>query len=89
MIEGQVTVLNTLGLHARAAAEVVRTATEFESEMHLCNGEREVSAKSIMGVMMLAATKGTALTLRVEGEDEDNAYLAMEESFARCFGEER
>ena len=80
--------VNTLGLHARAAAQVVRTASAFESGVHLGNGEREVSAKSIMGVMMLAATQGTILSLRVEGGDEKEAYAALAELFNQGFGED-
>ncbi len=80
--------LNTLGLHARAAAQVVRTASAFQSKVYLGNGEREVSAKSIMGVMMLAATQGMTLALRVEGADEREAYTAMNEIFNQRFGED-
>ncbi len=87
-MQGNIKVLNTLGLHARAAAQVVRTAAAYESEVYLGNGEREVSAKSIMGVMMLAATQGTSLTLRVTGADENDAYAAMEKIFNQRFGEE-
>lgn len=85
---GNIKVLNTLGLHARAAAQVVRTATAFESGIFLGNGEREVSAKSIMGVMLLAATQGTLLTLRVDGTDENDAFAAMEKIFNQRFGED-
>ncbi len=88
MITGKLTVANKLGLHARAAALVVRTAAGFESDIFLSNGDREVKAKSIMGVMMLAATRGTVLDLRVEGADAKEAFHAIEEVFSQRFGEE-
>ncbi len=77
-----------LGLHARAATEVVRTASRFESEVWLSNSSREVNAKSIMGVMMLAATQGTTLNLRTDGADERDAFTAMEDIFKKRFGED-
>ena len=88
MIEGEIKVLNVLGLHARAATEVVRTASRFESEVRLSNSSREVNAKSIMGVMMLAATQGTTLKLRTDGADERDAFTAMEGIFKKRFGED-
>ena len=88
MIEGEIKVLNVLGLHARAATEVVRTASRFESEVRLSNSSREVNAKSIMGVMMLAATQGTTLNLRTDGADERDAFTAMEDIFNKRFGED-
>ena len=88
MVEGEVQVLNVLGLHARAATEVVRTASGFESEVWLSNSSREVNAKSIMGVMMLAATQGTTLKLRTDGLDERDAFAAMNDIFNNRFGED-
>lgn len=88
MVEGEIKVLNVLGLHARAATEVVRTASRFESEVWLSNSSREVNAKSIMGVMMLAATQGTTLKLRTDGADERDAFAAMEDIFKKRFGED-
>lgn len=88
MIKGTLKVTNKLGLHARAAAQVVRAATAFQSGIRLGNGAREVSAKSIMGIMMLAATQHTELVLRVEGADEQEAYAAMQTLFQQRFGEE-
>ncbi len=85
---GKLTVTNKLGLHARAAALVVRTAAGFASNVLLSNGEREVSAKSIMGLMMLAATSGTILNLRVEGPDAEDAFNAIEDIFNQRFGED-
>lgn len=77
-----------LGLHARAAAEVVRTASAFESQVWLSNSTRKVNAKSIMGVMMLAATQGSKLKLWADGEDENEAFAAMEDIFNKRFGED-
>lgn len=88
MVEGEIKVLNVLGLHARAATEVVRTASGFESKVWLSNSSREVNAKSIMGVMMLAATQGTTLKLRTDGADESDAFAAMEDIFKNRFGED-
>lgn len=80
--------MNVLGLHARASSEVVRAASRFESKVWLSNSARQVNAKSIMGVMMLAATQGTTLQLRTEGADESEAFSAMEEVFNNRFGED-
>ena len=88
LVSGRLTVLNKLGLHARAAAKVVKTASIFESDIFLGNDDREVNAKSIMGVMMLAATQGVTLEVRVEGEDEKDAFAAIENIFNERFGEE-
>ncbi|MXW47582.1 MAG: HPr family phosphocarrier protein [Gammaproteobacteria bacterium] len=88
MVSGRLTVLNKLGLHARAAAKVVKTASKFESDILLGNDDREVNAKSIMGVMMLAATQGVTLEVRVEGDDEKDAFAAIESIFNERFGEE-
>lgn len=70
MIRQQIKIINKLGLHARAAAKLVTTASAYQSDVQLVKGERVVNGKSIMGVMMLAAAKGTVLELVVEGEDE-------------------
>ena len=88
LVSGRLIVLNKLGLHARAAAKVVKTASNFESDIFLGNDDREVSAKSIMGVMMLAATQGVTLEVRVDGEDEKDALVAIERIFNERFGEE-
>lgn len=88
LVSGRLIVLNKLGLHARAAAKVVKTASNFESDIFLGNDDREVNAKSIMGVMMLAATQGVTLEVRVEGEDEKDALAAIEKIFNERFGEE-
>ncbi len=80
-------IINKLGLHARAAAKVVHTANEFESEVFLGVDGEEVNAKSILGLLTLAATQGTPLTLRVEGPDHAEAAAAIEALFRNRFGE--
>lgn len=87
MIKSQITIINKLGLHARAAAKLVNTATAFSSQIQLGNGQRMVDAKSIMSVMMLAASKGTTLDIEVDGRDEDLAFNAIEEIVNDKFGE--
>lgn len=85
MIEKTVTVTNKLGLHARPSAQVVQVATQFASEIFLIKGEMTINAKSMLGVMALAAEHGTKLILRVEGTDEKNASKAMVKLFKRKF----
>ena len=80
-------ITNRLGLHARAAAKVVHVANEFESEVFLGVDGEEINAKSILGLLTLAATQGTPLTLRVEGPDEREAAAAIESLFKNRFGE--
>lgn len=80
-------IINKLGLHARAAAKVVHLANDFESEVFLGVDGEEVNAKSILGLLTLAATQGTPLTLRVEGPDEVTAVAAIEALFKDKFGE--
>ena len=80
-------IINKLGLHARAASKLVKLAARYESSVLLRKGEREANGKSIMGVMMLAASKGTQLELVVEGADEEDAMTALEALIADRFGE--
>ena len=87
MIERPVVIVNKLGLHARAAAKLVSTASAYGSNIQIRRNSQEVNGKSIMGVMMLAASKGTELLLRVDGEDEDAAVAALEALIAARFGE--
>ncbi len=77
MLEKTVTIKNQLGLHARPAALLVRTAEKFKSNIFLVKDDLEVNAKSIMGVMMLAAEMGSQITIRAEGEDERQAVEAI------------
>mgnify|MGYP005841756685 CR=1 FL=1 len=83
----EVTIVNRLGLHARAAARFVETASRFQAEVQVIRGERQVNGKSIMGVMMLAAAKGTRLTLEAHGEDAAEAIEALRQLVAERFGE--
>lgn len=84
-----VTIVNKLGLHARAAAKLVQTASDFGSEIVLRRDGREVNAKSIMGVMMLAAGPGTELELEISGEDESEAMKTLVELIEDRFGEDQ
>lgn len=77
MIERNITIINKLGLHARAASKLVNLASQFASEIYLDNRGNRVNAKSIMGVMMLAASQGTALKLEINGEDEQQCLDAI------------
>lgn len=78
MIRQPITISNKLGLHARAAAKLVRLASQFSSDIKLATNGTEINAKSILGVMMLAAAKGTELELVIEGTDEADAVAALE-----------
>jgi len=80
-------IVNRLGLHARAAAKLTQTATRFRSEVWLLRNGRRVNAKSIMGVMMLAAGKGSTVTVEAEGEDAGDALDAIRALIADRFGE--
>ncbi|MEZ5652633.1 MAG: HPr family phosphocarrier protein [Burkholderiaceae bacterium] len=82
-----VTVVNKLGLHARPSAKLTQVATGFQSEVWLTRKGRRINAKSIMGVMMLAASKGSELLLEVDGPDEFEATAALQALFAGGFGE--
>ena len=89
MLESKIKVVNLLGLHARAAAQLVRLAGKFKSRIILKRIDNNViaDAKSILSVLTLAAAKGTHLELEVEGEDEQKALQAIEEIFVKGFGE--
>lgn len=87
MIERQVQIVNKLGLHARPAAEIVKTAAKFQSNITLTRDDLEVNGKSIMGVMMLAAEFGSTITLRADGPDEDHAVEALATLVASKFRE--
>lgn len=89
MKTANVTVMNELGLHARPAAKLTQKANEFLSEIKLYKGQREVNCKSIMGVMLLAASKGTVLTVTADGTDEEEAVAEIIKIFENRFGEER
>ena len=87
MQERQVTIVNKLGLHARAAAKFVTLASSFSSEVDISKDGQTVNGKSIMGVMMLAASKGTSLIITTRGSDEDAAAIQLEELVQEKFGE--
>jgi len=87
VIETEITVSNRLGLHARASAKLVQLLAGYKSAVHLSHRGREINAKSIMGLMLLAAGQGSVLAARVEGPDEDAATAAMIDLFARNFDE--
>jgi phosphocarrier protein len=81
-------IVNKLGLHARASALFVKTASKFQSEVKLARESVEVNGKSIMGIMMLAASKGTKIRLTVEGSDEAEAMQTIGTLIEDGFGEE-
>lgn len=89
MLKGKVAVINRLGLHARAAAQLVRLASGFQSKIKLIRKDNSViaDAKSILNVLTLAASKGVDLEIEVEGEDEQAAFEAVQEIFKNGFGE--
>ncbi len=87
MPERNVTVKNKLGLHARPAAEIVKIAGKFKSQITILRDDMEVNGKSIMGVMMLTAEQGATLTVRAEGEDSELALDAIEKLVDGKFGE--
>jgi phosphocarrier protein len=87
MIETNITIINKLGLHARAAAKFVSTASAFGCNIKAEANGQSVDGKSIMSVMMLAASKGTELKLSFDGADEQKAMTALTELINDCFGE--
>lgn len=84
----EVAIINKLGLHARASAKLARLANSFASEVWLERNEKRVSAKSVMGLMMLAATQGSTLTVETLGKDADEAMARIAELIAGRFDEE-
>ena len=88
MTSRSVTVRNPLGLHARAAARFVHVATRFTSQIRVARGARVMDGKSIMGILLLAAARGTTLTISADGADEANAVDALTELVESGFGEE-
>ncbi len=88
MVSTQLTIINKLGLHARAAAKFVTLASSFDSEITVKRGGRCVNGKSIMGVMMLAAAKGTQIEVSAEGDDEALAIAQLQQLVEQRFGED-
>jgi len=88
MLQKEALIINKLGLHARASAKLTRLASSFKCEVMLSRNNRRVNAKSIMGVMMLAAAKGTTIGIETDGEDEADAMQAILNLVNDCFGED-
>jgi len=88
MLQKEFLIINKLGLHARASALFVKTASRFSSDVKLSREDVEVNGKSIMGIMMLAASKGSSVCLTVAGADEADAFQAIGDLIANGFGEE-
>jgi phosphocarrier protein HPr len=88
MLQKDFLIINKLGLHARASALFVKTSSRFSSDVKLAREDVEVNGKSIMGIMMLAASKGSSVRLTVEGADEGEAFQAISDLIANGFGEE-
>jgi len=88
MISAEISIVNKLGLHARAAAKFVTLASSFDSEIKVTRGSRCVNGKSIMGVMMLAAGKGMQIEVMADGGDETLAIEQLQQLVAQRFGEE-
>ena len=87
MQQREVEILNKLGLHARASAKLTQLAAKFQSDVQISRNGRKVNAKSIMGVMMLAAGKGSKVIIEVDGADEAEAMDALCALIGDCFGE--
>ena len=87
MLQREVEITNKLGLHARASARLTQVAGQFQAEIWLSRSGRRVNAKSIMGVMMLAAAKGSTIVIETDGADEAEAMHALQQLVADRFGE--
>jgi phosphocarrier protein HPr len=87
MAEREVQIVNRNGLHARPAAEIVKAAAKFQSDITITRDDMEVNGKSIMGVMMLAAEYGSRLKLKADGPDAEQAVAAIADVIAKKFGE--
>jgi phosphocarrier protein HPr len=88
MLQREVEITNKLGLHARASARLTQVAGQFQASIWLSRTGRRVNAKSIMGVMMLAAAKGSTIVIETDGADEAEAMHALEQLVADRFGED-
>ncbi len=87
MIEENITIINKLGMHARAAARFVTVASQFNADIQVARNGRTVNGKSIMGLMMLAAAKGTEINVIVDGDDEQQAFDQIKTLINDYFGE--
>ena len=88
MVSRSVTVVNQLGMHARAAAKFVHLAAKYQAQIRVARDSREVDGKSIMGVLLLAAARGTTITISADGSDERDAIEALAALVASGFGED-
>jgi phosphocarrier protein HPr len=88
MIERETEIVNRLGLHARAAAKLVHMAGNYQSRVTVCKDGEEVDAKSILGILLLAAGQGSRVTVRCDGQDEEDALRAVTTLIANRFDEE-
>ena len=88
MVEERITIINKLGLHARAAVKFVNTANRFKAAVKINKDGSEIDGKSILGILTLAATQGSRITLKIEGGDEEAALKALKELITMRFGEE-
>ena len=88
MLQQDVLIINKLGLHARASAKISQLTSQYPCEVWLTRNGRRVNAKSIMGVMMLAAAKGTSINVETDGEREQEAMTALLALIDNCFGED-
>ena len=87
MVEREVEIKNKLGLHARAAAKLVHIAARFKSDIKIRKGDEEVDGKSILGILLLAAGRGSTITIKADGEDERDALDAIEKLIDAKFDE--
>jgi phosphocarrier protein len=87
VVQKEIEIINKLGLHARAAAKLVKLASSFDCEIEIQKGNQKVNAKSIMGVMMLAAGRGNVVTIISQGNQASQAIDAIEKLFNDKFGE--
>lgn len=87
MISRDIEIKNKLGLHARAAAKLVHTAARFQSDIKIRKGDEEVDGKSILGILLLAAGRGSSITVKADGADEQQALDAIQELIDRKFDE--
>jgi phosphocarrier protein HPr len=88
LISEEMEIINKLGLHARAAAKLVHTAARFRSELKVRKGDEEVDAKSILGILLLAAAQGTTITVTANGDDEAEALAAIRNLIGTRFDEQ-